>query len=66
MTILLTQDQQETIKAICSHIFVDGENWYHHPFWMRDCGNGRFEQVTYEQLPSNVKEYILTLRGIKL
>lgn len=66
MTILLTPDQQSTLRATNEHVLTpDGENWYHQPYWLHDCGNGKFEQFSYEALPANVKDFILTQRGIK-
>jgi len=65
MTILLTQDQQQTVKATHEYIQAPGGNFYHQPFWLRDCGDGRFESVRYENLPDSVKDFILQTRGIK-
>lgn len=65
MTILLTQDQQETMKATHSYIQTNDGNYYHQPFWLKDCGKGMFKQVSYENLPDSVKDFVLKQRGIK-
>lgn len=66
MIILLTQDQQETMRATHEYIFTpEGERWYHQPFWLKDLGDGKFEQLSYELLPPSLKDFVLKQRGIK-
>lgn len=66
MTIMLTPDQQETMRATHEFIFTpEGEKWYHQPFWLKDLGSGKFEQIFYEQLPNSVKDFVLQQKGIK-
>ena len=60
MKIQLTPSEEVFIKRISNVISVDNENWFFMPFWYKDLGNGRFEEVGFEQLPENVKEYIKT------
>lgn len=66
MTILLTTDQESSMKATHSYIQTNDGNYYHQPFYMKDCGNGKYESVSFEHLPESVKDIILANRGIKL
>lgn len=65
MTILLTQDQQETMRATHEYIQTNDGNYYHQPCWLKELGNDSFERVRYENLPDSVKDFILQQRGIK-
>lgn len=65
MTILLTPDQQSTLWNFSETILTENnEKYFSFPFFLKDCGEGKFERLTYEQLPFNVKELILKQRGI--
>jgi hypothetical protein len=67
MTILLTQDQAETLKTISQPLITQqGNRFYYCPYWFKDIGQGRFEKIPFEKLPEEVKDIILANRGIKL
>jgi hypothetical protein len=66
MNILLTPDQEATMKAISGCIYTgDGIEWYHNPCYMKSLGNGVYEQLRFGQLPDNVKDMVLAQNGIK-
>lgn len=66
MTILLTPDQQSTLWHFSETLLTENnEKYYSFPYFMRDCGDGKYERLTYEQLPENVKDLLLKQRGIK-
>lgn len=67
MTILLTQDQQSTIRTTCDLLVAqNGDRYYHMPYFLKEGVNGMFERLNFDALPESVKEQLLTAKGIKL
>lgn len=65
MEILLTPHQEQTLLSFSSMVF-DESDYYYFPFFFKDKGGGLFERLTWDELPSHVKDNILKIRGIKL
>jgi hypothetical protein len=67
MTIVLTPEQESTMKAIsgCTQI-VNGERWYYNPYFLKSVGDGKYEQLRFPELPEKVKDIILGCHGINL
>ena len=65
MKILLTPHQEETLLSFGCMI-SDGINYYYFPFFFKEEGNGIYDRLTWDELPSHIKDDILRIRGIKL
>lgn len=67
MEILLTPDQEATLKAVGITIQVPGEGeWLYFPTYYRCKGNGLYDSLRFDQLPEAVKDTLLKNQGIKL
>lgn len=67
MEILLTPDQESTLKAIGAAMEVYGEgSWIYFPFYLKSKGGGLYDSVRFDQLPESVKDCLLKNQGIKL
>jgi hypothetical protein len=67
MKILLTPDQESTLWHFMDHMSLpSGKKYYSFPFYLQDHGDGCYERLTFDQLPEEAKEFILTQRGIKI
>lgn len=67
MQILLTQDQESTIKNFFKQVrTTKGENWYYCPLYFKDTLENTYECLRFDQIPSEVKDLILANQGIKL
>lgn len=66
MKLLLTPDQQSTLWHLSDHLMTtQNEKLYFFPYFLRDCGNGEYERLTYDQLSEEAKDMILSQQGIK-
>lgn len=66
MQLLLTQDQQSTLWHLSETILLsNGERLYSFPYFLYDKGQGLFERLTFEQLPNEAKDILLTKQGLK-
>lgn len=63
--ILLTPDQEHTIKSIAVCAYHEG-NYYYIPTFYKELSDGMYEMLTWDELPEGVKEFILQQKGIKL
>lgn len=67
MEILLTPDQESTLKAIGVTMQVPGEGeWIYFPTYYKNKGNGLYDSLRFDQLPESVKDTLLKNQGIKL
>lgn len=67
MEILLTPDQESTLRAIGSIMEVYGEgHWIYFPFYLKSKGGGVYDSLRFDQLPESVKDALLANQGIKL
>lgn len=67
MKLLLTRDQQSVLWHITETIVTpNGDRYYHSPWYMKECGDGLYERVLFENLPESAKEIILANKGIKI
>lgn len=67
MEILLTPDQESTLKAVGSAMQVYGEGeWLYFPFYLKNKGNGLYDSLRFDQLPESIKDALLKNQGIKL
>ena len=67
MEILLTPDQESTLRAIGSTMRVHGEGeWLYVPTYLAYKGNGLYDSLRFDQLPEAVKDALLKNQGIKL
>lgn len=67
MKILLTPDQESTLRAIGAVMQVHGEGeWLYFPAYYRCNGNGQYDSLRFDQLPEPVKDQLLANQGIKL
>lgn len=66
MDLLLTPSQQSTLWHMCQQLKTeDGNTYFHFPIFLKDCGGGFFEKLTFDALPDNAKDQLLKLKGIK-
>jgi len=47
--------------ANCIYDF-QGADWYYQPFWYKKLGDGLFQQFSFEELPTELKNEIKELR----
>jgi len=67
MKLLLTQDQQSTLWHLSeTYILTNGDRLSAFPFFLIEKGHGMFERLTFDQLPQEAKEMLLTNRGINI
>jgi hypothetical protein len=67
MQILLTPDQESTIKNFFKHVKNEkGENWYYCPLYFKDTLDSTYECLRFDQIPEEVKDLVLKNQGIKL
>lgn len=67
MKLLLTRDQQSVLWHISETMVTpNGDRYYYCPFYLKECGDGMYERISFENLPEAAKEQILTKNGIKL
>jgi hypothetical protein len=67
MEILLTPDQESTLKAIGRTMQVMGEGeWVYLPTYFKNKGNGLYDSLRFDQLPESVKDALLANQGIRL
>jgi hypothetical protein len=65
MKLLLTQDQQSTLWHLSeTYILSNGDRLSAFPYYLIEKGPGTFDRLTFEQLPQEAKDQILTNRGI--
>ena len=65
MKILLTRDQQNTIRSFFNNVQLpNGGSIYYYPSFMKEIGEGIFETINFEQLPEDAKDMILINHGI--
>lgn len=67
MRILLTQDQEKTMLSASGMVMTDGGRpYYFFPYFFMEIGRGVYDQLTWDELPEQIKDQILRIRGIKL
>lgn len=67
MEILLTPDQESTIKHILNTAITEkGDRYLYLPFYLKEKGNGEYDRLRFDQLPEEVKDMLLRNQGIKL
>lgn len=68
MEILLTLDQESTLRSFADTIISEkGERYLYFPYWLRcGVGTGEFEQLRFDQIPEEIKDKLLLKQGIKL
>lgn len=67
MRMLLTPDQESTLWHLTETIVApNGDRFYFSPYYMKPIGNGEYERITFDQLPEETKDMILSKSGIKL
>lgn len=67
MQMLLTPDQESTLKSLAKHIRTEkGDNWYFIPFYFKDTSEGTYDCLRFDQIPEEVKDLVLANQGIKL
>lgn len=66
MQVMLTPEQEATIRSWCKSVMTQkGEQYFYMPFYF--CGgDGVYEYFRFDQLPEEVKDLILANQGIKL
>jgi len=66
--ILLTPDQEKTLLSVssCVSTFDGGCPFYYFPFFLKELGNGMFEQLTWSELPPYVKDMVASNAGLNL
>lgn len=66
MKMLLTPDQESTMWHMSETIITpSGKTFYSFPYYMQPIANGEYERLTFDQLPDEAKDFILTKNGIK-
>lgn len=67
MEILLTPDQESTLKAVGASMQVFGEgHWLYFPFYLKSKGEGLYDSLRFDQLPESVKDALLANQGVRL
>jgi hypothetical protein len=67
MEILLTPDQESTLKAIGATMQVYGEGeWVYVPTYFKSKGAGLYDSLRFDQLPESVKDQLLANQGVRL
>lgn len=63
---LLTHDQETTMWHLTDTIVTpNGDRYYNFPYFLKPLGGGQYERYTFDQLPEEVKDIILSQQGIK-
>lgn len=59
MTILLAQDQEQTLKSLSEEVVTVGpfERWFI-PYGYKYLGDGLYERVSIQNIPETVKEQL--------
>jgi hypothetical protein len=66
MRMLLTHDQETTIWHLSETIISpSGERFYNMPYYLKPVGGGEYERLTFDQLPDDAKDMILSKQAIK-
>lgn len=67
MQIMLTPDQEATIRSFFKHIKTEkGENWFYCPFYLKDTLENTYDCLRFDQIPEEVKDLVLANQGIKI
>lgn len=67
MEMLLTPDQESTLRNFANTIMTDsGQKYMYFPYWLRPNADGSYEQLRFDQIPEEVKDKLLIKQGIKL
>lgn len=63
---LLTRDQEATLWNLQQTIVVPSGTYLYSPYYLRDLGGGEYERLSFDQLPPDAKDQLLSNRGIKM
>jgi len=64
MKVILRPAAKQLIQ-LGTKVITPSNEYYYLPYWYRDNKDGTFEQLSFDQLPKDLKETIKELHGLK-
>jgi len=58
----LTKTDSDFLKTTATMVSLTGNKFYYMPYWYEEISEGLYIQYTFESLPQEIKNYILSNR----
>jgi hypothetical protein len=58
----LIETDSKFLEKVSAMIDLDGEIWYHMPFWYRKIAENVYEEVRFTDLPKNLQDRVRSFR----
>lgn len=53
----------ENNASVLADVMVTGDKWFFFPYYLRQVGDGIFEEISFENLPQKFKDKIMEMRN---